>query len=68
MENRDDLVKKIEKLPSYLLEEVAKYVEYIEFKSKKEIESKVEDITLASEESLGKDWLKPEEDEAWKDL
>jgi hypothetical protein len=25
-------------------------------------------ITLASEESLKKEWLLPEEDEAWKDL
>lgn len=28
----------------------------------------IESITLASEESLSKDWIKPEEDEAWKDL
>lgn len=26
------------------------------------------DCCLASEESLAKDWLSPEEDEAWKDL
>jgi len=25
-------------------------------------------ITIASESSLKKDWLKPEEDEAWKNL
>jgi len=29
---------------------------------------RVDDITLASQESLGKDWLKPEEDEAWANL
>jgi hypothetical protein len=26
------------------------------------------DTAIASESSLKKDWLKPEEDEAWKDL
>lgn len=62
------LVKKIERLPSYLLEEVANYIDYIEFKKAKENQLKVEDITLASEKSLAKDWLKPEEDEAWEHL
>jgi DNA-damage-inducible protein J len=28
----------------------------------------VADITLASESALAKDWLRPEEDEAWADL
>ncbi|GHV43433.1 hypothetical protein FACS1894187_25730 [Synergistales bacterium] len=31
-------------------------------------ESRIDDITLASEEALAKDWLLPEEDAAWKDL
>ncbi|HEX4773953.1 MAG TPA: hypothetical protein VH234_00335 [Candidatus Saccharimonadales bacterium] len=30
--------------------------------------SKVSDSALLSEEVLGRDWLRPEEDEAWKDL
>lgn len=29
---------------------------------------KVAEITLASEKALAKDWLLPEEDEAWADL
>ncbi len=68
MIDREALVKKIEKMPLYLLEEVANYIDYIEFKRRKEIKHKVEDITLASEKTLSKDWLKPEEDEAWRDL
>ncbi|MDR3242371.1 MAG: type II toxin-antitoxin system RelB/DinJ family antitoxin [Clostridiales Family XIII bacterium] len=32
------------------------------------IGNRVKDITLASEKSLAKDWLSPEEDETWKDL
>ncbi|MCL1822680.1 MAG: hypothetical protein FWG44_00600 [Oscillospiraceae bacterium] len=31
-------------------------------------EVKIDDITLASQQSLSKDWLLPEEDEAWADL
>lgn len=68
MINREILIEKIEKLPTYLLEEVANYIDYIEFKEAKENRLKIEDITLASEKSLSKDWLKPEEDEAWKHL
>ncbi|WP_312812176.1 DUF2281 domain-containing protein [Sedimentibacter sp.] len=67
MIDRDRLVKKIEDLPFYLLEEVADYIDYVESKQNKEVK-KVEDITLASEKALSKDWLKPEEEEAWKDL
>ncbi|HZK33495.1 MAG TPA: DUF2281 domain-containing protein [Tissierellaceae bacterium] len=68
MINREKLVKKIEKLPPYLLEEVANYVDYVEFKKSKRNQFKIKDITLASEESLSKDWLKSEEDEAWEYL
>jgi len=66
--DRKMLVKKIEELPLYLLEEVANYISYVEYKKAKEDILKTEEITLASEKSLSKDWLKPEEDEAWKDL
>ncbi|AFS77871.1 hypothetical protein Curi_c07980 [Gottschalkia acidurici 9a] len=68
MINREVLVKRIQKSPPYLLEEVSNYIDYIEFKRIKENIYEVEDITLASEKSLSKDWLKPEEDEAWADL
>ncbi len=62
MINKEILVKKIEKLPSNLLKEVADFIDFIEFKEKKN------NITLISEKSLAKDWLKPEEEEAWIDL
>lgn len=68
MIDREKLVKKIEELPLYLLEEVADYISYVESKNKRENSVKSDDITLASEKSLAKDWLKPEEDEAWEDL
>jgi len=67
MINREILVKKIENLPSNLLQEVADFIDFIEYKEKKN-HFKINNITLASEKSLAKDWLKPEEEEAWKDL
>ena len=68
MINREILAKKIEKLPLDLLEEVANYIDYIEFREAKENQLGIQNITLASEKSLSKDWLKPEEDEAWEHL
>jgi len=68
MINREILLKKIESLPPYLLEEVDDYIDFIQFKKVKNNNTRVDDITLASQDSLGKDWLKPEEDEAWADL
>ena len=68
MINKEVLVKKIESLPSDLLKEVADFIDFIEYKGKKNNDLKANDITLASEKSLAKDWLKPEEEEAWKDL
>jgi len=68
MINKDILVKKIENLPSNLLKEVADFIDFIEFKEKKKNDLKVSNITLASEKSLAKDWLRQEEEEAWKGL
>ena len=68
MNNRETLVKRIEELPSHLLEEVFNYIDYIEYRRIKKDIHRIGDITLASQKSLSKDWLKPEEDEAWADL
>jgi hypothetical protein len=68
MINRETVVKKIEELPPHLLQEVADYIDFIKYKRSKYKNFKVDDITLASEKSLAKDWLKTEEDEAWEDL
>lgn len=68
MISREMLAKKIEELPFELLEEVANYINYIEFKKTKKEQFNIQNITLASEKTLSKDWLKPEEDKAWKSL
>ena len=68
MISREILVKKIEKLPPYFLQEVADYIDFVEYKKYRKNNMQISDITLASENSLSKDWLKPEEDDAWENL
>ncbi len=68
MISKEAVVKEIEKLPPHLLEEVAEYIDFIKYKKSKNKNLEIDDITLASEESLAKDWLRPEDDEAWKNL
>ncbi len=46
---------------------LAEVVDFIKFLQLKMVKDRFE-ITFASESSLSKDWLKPEEDEAWKSL
>lgn len=67
MVGRELLSKKIEKMPSKLLEEVANYISYIEYRETKG-EVTIQDITLASEKSLAKEWLSSEEERAWEHL
>ena len=64
MTKRDLLVREIEEVPEPMLEEILDFVRFLKVKGAQE---KLE-ITLLSEPSLQKDWLKPEEDEAWRDL
>lgn len=64
MEEKELIVKEIENMPEPYLIEV---LDFIRFLKTKALEQKMA-LVLASESSLKKDWLKPEEDEAWKDL
>jgi hypothetical protein len=63
MSSKQILIKEIESLPLNVIDEVYQYVSFLKFKTKLP-----EDITLASEKSLAKDWLLPEEDAAWANL
>ena len=64
MTKKDILYKEIEDIPETMLDEVLDFVEYLKLKvSKDKLET-----TLLSELALKKDWLLPEEDEAWKNL
>ena len=65
MTDRNVLIKEIESLPLYFVEEVYDYVSFLKTKKPRK---KVDDITIASEGALAKDWLLPEEDAAWANL
>lgn len=66
MIDKNILIKEIETLPLYVLEEVYDYIAFL--KLKKICKNKIEDVTFASEQALAKDWLLPEEDVAWANL
>jgi len=65
MPNRELLMKEIEDLPLDFIDEVYHYVEFIKTFRRKAVHS---EIMLASEASLAKEWLSPEEDAAWEHL
>jgi hypothetical protein len=57
------LKREIEKIPEHKIQEVLDFVQFLLQKDKEQL-----NLSLVSEPSLKKDWLKPEEDEAWKHL
>jgi len=64
MSTKELLINEIEEVPEPFLTEVLDFVYFIKAKIARE---KL-DVAIMSESSLGKDWLKPEEDEAWQRL
>ncbi len=64
MGKKELLINEIEEIPEPFLDEVLDFVHLLKGKISKERR----DTAIASESSLKKDWLKPEEDEAWQDL
>jgi hypothetical protein len=64
MTTKELIVREIKKIPEPLLEEVLDFIRFLEVK----VSTERMGTAIASETSLKKDWLKPEEDEAWKDL
>jgi len=64
MSTKELLIDEIEGVPEPLLAEVLDFVHFLKAKI---VQEKL-DIAIMSESSLGKDWLKPEEDEAWQNL
>jgi hypothetical protein len=64
MNTKEELMSEIEKTPEPFLSEVLDFVHFLRAKACRE---KL-DITVMSESSLAKDWLKQEEDEAWQSL
>jgi len=64
MGKKEQLILEIEKVPEPLLDEVLDFVQFL----KARISAGTREIAIASEPSLAKDWLRPEEDEAWQGL
>jgi hypothetical protein len=71
MNTREVLLKELDTLPDPVLNEILQYVQFLksgrtDWGNKRPTPAL--ETALASESSLKKDWLTPEEDEAWKDL
>ena len=64
MQDIKAVMGEIEDLPESLLEEVLHFVRFLKSKA---VQERME-TALLSETALRKDWLRPEEDEAWRDL
>lgn len=58
------MLHEMEKLPPALRQQV---LDFIRFLQQKATQERLETVLL-SEETLARDWLRPEEDEAWQDL
>ena len=61
---KEILMQEIQEVPDTLVEEV---IDFLKFLKRKVLQDKL-GTTVASESSLKKDWLLPEEDSAWQDL
>ncbi len=64
MRKKELLISEIEQVPDAYLDEVLDFVHFL----KSKIIREKTDTAVASESSLKKDWLLPEEDEAWQAL
>ena len=64
MSTKDLIVRELDHVPDAALREVLDFVLFLRNKNLGEKLS----TAIASESALGKDWLTPEEDEAWADL
>lgn len=64
MSTKEILINEINQIPEPLLDEMLDFARFLKAKVIKEGAA----TALASESALQKDWLKPEEDEAWRDL
>jgi hypothetical protein len=64
MSKKELLLKEIEEVSEPILDEVIDFLQFLKTKTIQENLS----ITIASESTLRRDWLRPEEDEAWQGL
>ncbi|MFO7651322.1 MAG: DUF2281 domain-containing protein [bacterium] len=61
---RETVIRQLESMPDNYLDEVSDFLQFLQTRIGRDGLA----TAVASESSLRKDWLRPEEDEAWKDL
>jgi hypothetical protein len=64
MHLKELIIQELDQSSEWLLAEVLDFLKFLKAKSRQE----TLEVSLLSESSLQKDWLRPEEDEAWQDL
>lgn len=64
MTTKEVVIQEIRNIPEAVCGEILDFVRFLKLKERLE----KNDTSLMSEKSLAKDWLKPEEDEAWQNL
>jgi hypothetical protein len=64
MTAREALFREIQQVPEPLLQEVLDFIRFVQVRGAGD----GFETAIASEPSLSRDWLKPEEDAAWEDL
>lgn len=64
MNKLDQIVSTLESLPNDALDEVIDFLQFLKLKRG----TGAMETALLTEKTLGKDWNRPEEDDAWKDL
>lgn len=64
MDMKELLIQEVENSPDFILQEVWDFLLFLKAKYQQD---KLE-MSVISESSLQKDWLQPEEDEAWQNL
>jgi hypothetical protein len=63
MTQKEVLMQELQAIPDSLAGELLDFIRFLRFRT-----SPKNETALLSESSLMKDWNKPEEDEAWKNL
>ena len=61
---KEEIISELNDLPPRTYGEVLDFIRFLKFRRRKA----TPDTALASETALRKDWLRPEEEEAWSDL
>ena len=64
MSGKDSVIREIDQLPESYIEKVLEFIRFLRAGDSRE----KSETAIASESSLKKDWLKPEEDQAWENL